>query len=156
MNTLLELIQTHCVHLGDNYPAIADFLNAPTTIENPRAGETDTATIPIAITLDKLMALVPPTEAAMLYVKMPTLITNLQQAIDADNRQWLGYLLQVVADPANGVLSAQTAASLLLVLNATETIETVQPNTIPGLSLASAAGLGFVTASQVQAALNIT
>jgi hydroxymethylpyrimidine/phosphomethylpyrimidine kinase len=59
MTTLAELIATHASDLGDNYPAIAARLNAPTTIDNPRAGETDETTAPVTITLKALLALGP-------------------------------------------------------------------------------------------------
>lgn len=154
MMTLMQLIAEHASDLGDDYPAIAALLNAPTTIANPRAGEAGEIVTPVAITLDGLMALVPPAEAAAIYAKLPNLIANLQQAIDAGNRQWLGYLLQVAADPTNGAISAQTAATLAPLLTATETVETVQPDTISGPSLAGAAGLAIVTAAQCQAVLN--
>jgi hypothetical protein len=154
MTTLAELIALYASDLADNYEAIADRLNAPTVIANPRAGETDEITTPSAITLDGLMALVPPAETAAIYAKLPALITNLQQAIDAGNRQWLGYLLQVAADPTNGAISAQTVAALTPLLTATATIATVQPGTIAGPSLAGAAGLGVVSAAQCQAVLN--
>lgn len=152
--TLRELIDQHAADLGDNYPEIAARLNATTTIANPQAGETDEITTPVPITLDGLMALVPPAEAAAIYAKLPSLIANLQQAIDAGNRQWLGYLLQVAADSTNGAISAQTVAALTPLLTATTTIETVQPDTIAGPSLADAAGLGTVTSAQCQAVLN--
>lgn len=152
--TLNDLIAQHAADLGQDYPAIADRLNALTTIANPRAGETEKITTPVAITLDSLMALVPPAEAAAIYAKLPSLITNLQQAIDAGNRQWLGYLLQVAADPTNGAISAQTVAALTPLLTAMETITVTRPDTIAGPSPAQAAGLGTVTAAQVQAACN--
>lgn len=153
MTTLRELIATHCDGLGD-YEQIAAILNAPTTIDNPNAGQTTTTETPTPITLDDVMALVPPAESAALYAKMGTLIQNLQQAIDAGNRQWLGYLLATAADPTNGAISAETAAALAPLLAATTTTTTTQPATISGPSIAAAAGLGVVTSAQIQAALN--
>ena len=157
MTTLAELAAQYPGR-KDDYPAIAEWLNAPQTIDNPREGETDTTTTetPKAITLDDVMSLVPPAESAALYAKMGTLIQNLQQAIDAGNRQWLGYLLATAADPTNGVISAETATALAPLLTATETTTTTttQPATIPAPSLASAAGLGTITSTMVQEALN--
>jgi hypothetical protein len=154
MTTLAQLIAQYPGERKDDYPEIANWLNAPTTIDNPLAGETVTTETPTPITLDDVMALVPPAESAALYARMGTLIQNLQQAIDAGNRQWLGYLLATAADPVNGAISAETAADLAPLLAATTTTTTTQPDTIPGPSLASAAGLGTITSTMVQEAMN--
>lgn len=154
MTTLAELIADYTGPRADDYEAIAAWLNAPTEIVNPAAGETVTTETPTPITLDDVMALVPPAESAALYAKMGTLIQNLQQAIDAGNRQWLGYLLATAADPINGAISAETAAALAPLLAATTTTTTTQPATIAGPSLAAAAGLGTITSAQVQAVAN--
>ena len=149
--TLAELITQHASDLGDNYPAIAERLNATTSIDNPTAGETDTTTAPVAITLKGLLALVPAAEAAKIY-GLGTFVTDLKVSIDAGDLEYMGYLLSVAV--AGGAISAGTAAKLTPLLTATETTETTQPATIVGPSLASAAGLGTVTAAQVQAVLN--
>lgn len=150
MTTLAELIVTHCANMTD-YVAIAAVLNAPTTIDNPRAGEIDETVTPVAITLKGLLALVPAAEAAKIY-GLGGFVSDLKTAIDAGDREYMGYLLSVAV--AGAAISAETAAALAPLLTATETTTTTQPATIAGLSLAQAAGLGTVTATQVQAALN--
>lgn len=157
MTTLAELIATHADALavyGDDYPQIAALLNAPTVIANPNAGEKVITTTTTPITMDAITALVPTEEAAIIYVKAPNLIANMQQAIDANNRAWLGYLLQTAASPTIGALSEDTIGKLAALLEETTTTEHTAPATMPGPSLAAAAGLSTVTAAAVQAALN--
>ncbi len=154
MTTLRELIADYDGPRADDYEAIAAWLNAPTVIDNPRAGEIGTETVAVQITMDAITAIVPPEETAIIYVKAPGLIANMQQAIDANNRGWLAYLLQTATSPVIGALSGDTITALTALLQKTVTTTTTQPPTIPGPSLAAAAGLGTVTAAQVQAALN--
>jgi len=150
--TLRELITQHAAP-GATYEQIAAKLNAPTNVVNPRAGEIETTTAPTPITMDNITAIVPPEEAAVIYVKAPGLIANMQQAIDADNRGWLAYLLQTATSPQIGALSSGTVTALTELLQATTTTET-QPATLAGPSLAQAAGFGYVTSTMVQGALN--
>ena len=151
--TLRELITQHAAP-GDTYEQIAAKLNAPTIVVNPRAGEIETTTVPTPITMDDITAIVPPEEAAIIYVKAPGLIANMQQAIDADNRGWLAYLLQTATSPEIGALSSGTVAALTELLQATTTTTETQPATLAGPSLAQAAGFGYVTSTMVQGALN--
>ena len=152
MTTLAELIAQHCADLGDNYTAIAARLNAPTTIDNPRAGETDETTTPVEITLKSVMAAVPVAEQVAIYKELPQLIPDLKAAIDGGDREYMAGLLQIAA--AAQVISGDTIAALAALLAATDTTTTVQPATIAGPSLAQAAGLGTVTSAQVQAVMN--
>ena len=149
--TLAELIALHADDLGDDYPAIAARLNAPTTIDNPAAGEKTEVTAPVAITLKMLLALVPAAEAVKIY-QLGTFVDDLNTAIDAGDREYMAYLLSVAA--AANAIGAPTIAALTELLQATVTTETVAPATIVGPSLAAAAGLPVVTSAQVQAALN--
>lgn len=152
MTTLAELIAQHCADLGDDYQAIAARLNAPTTIANPRAGEVDTATELAPITLKSIMSTVPVAEQLAIYKSIPQLIPDLKAAIDAGDREYMAGLLQIAA--ADGSISAGAIAALTELLQATVTTETVQPATVAGPSLASAAGLGTITSAQVQSVLN--
>lgn len=151
--TLKELINQHAAP-GDTYEEIAEKLNAPTSVANPRAGEIETTIVSTPITMDDITAIVPPEEAAIIYVKAPGLIANMQQAIDTNNRNWLTYLLQTAANPTIGALSSGTIAALTALLQATTTITETQPATLAGPSLAQAAGFGYVTSTMVQGALN--
>ncbi len=152
MTTLAELIARHpeIAALRQNYPAIASALNAAKTIVNPDAGQTDTTTMPVPVTLKSLLSIVPPAEAAAIYSKLPGFVDDLRVAIDSQDREYLGSLLTIAV--AGGAISAATADKLRPLLTATETVTNTAPATISGPSLAAAAGLGTVTASDVQAA----
>jgi len=150
MTTLRELIDLHCANMTD-YEQIAAILNAPTVIDNPRAGETDETVTPVAITLKGLLALVPAAEAAKIY-GLGGFVSDLKTAIDASDREYMAYLLSVAV--AGAAISAETAAALAPLLTATETTTTTQPATIAGPSLAAAAGLGTVSSAQIQSVLN--
>lgn len=152
MTTLAELIATHAADLGDDYPSIAARLNAPSSIDNPRAGETDETTTPAPITLKSVMSIVPVAEQVAIYKELPQLIPDLKAAIDGGDREYMAGLLQIAA--AAQVIGADTIAALAALLAATTTTTTVQPATIAGPSLAQAAGLGTVTSADVQAVMN--
>ena len=149
---LAQLIAQHCADLGDDYEAIAARLNVPTTIDNPNAGKVDSTTELAPITLKSVMATVPVAEQLAIYKSTPQLIPDLKAAIDAGDREYMGGLLHIAA--ADGSISAPTIAALTELLQATVTTETTQPATIPGPSLAAAAGLGTVTSAQIQQAMN--
>lgn len=144
MATLRELIAEHCPDLTD-YAAIAARLNATTSVENPVKEPT---LEPVPITLKTLLALVPATEAAKIY-GLGTFVTDLKVAIDDGDREYMGYLLSVAV--AGAAISAETAGKLAPLLTAT--VEVAPDATIAGPSLAQVAGLGKVTAAQVQQAL---
>ena len=151
MTTLRELIATHASDLGDNYPAIAARLNAPTTIDNPRAGETDTETVYPTVTLVGVLGLVPSAERVSIRQLLPGFNEDVKGAIDSGN---VGYMAGLIEDALTATaISAETAGKLAALLTPSE-VETTQPATIAGPSLASAAGLGTVTAADVQAAVN--
>jgi hypothetical protein len=128
------------------YPAIANALNEPTVIANPVEAAPDVAS---DITLKAIMAQVPPAEGAKIF-GLSGYVDNLRTAIDNDDRDYLGYLLQVAL--AAGAISAETAAKLAPMLTAT-TADPTWTATVAGPSLAAAAGLGVVTAADVQAAI---
>ncbi len=147
MATLRQVIHANpsIAALKQNYPAIADALNAPTVVANP---VTSAPQVPINITLKAVMAQVPASEGVKIF-QLSGFVDNLKTAIDQDDRDYLGYLLQVAL--AANAISAGTAAKLVPMLTATE----ADPNysaTIAGESIAAAAGLGTVTAADVQAA----
>ena len=150
MTTLAELIAQHCANLTD-YEAIAAALNAPTTIDNPRAGEKDTADVYPTVTLPQVLAAVPSAERVKIRQDLPGFSEDVKGAIDSGNRD---YMTTLIEDALTAVaISVQTAGALAAMLAPTE-VETTQPATIAGPSLAAAAGLPVVTSAQVQAALN--
>lgn len=151
MATLRELIAQHCADLGSDYPAIAARLNAPTEIDNPRAGEVETTTIYPTVTLVDVLAAVPTAERVKIRQELPGFSDDVRGAIDSGNREYMTTLIEDALTAQ--AISLQTAAALSILLAPTE-VETTQTDTIAGPSLAAAAGLGTVTAAQVQAVLN--
>jgi hypothetical protein len=143
---LKQLIDLHCADLGDDYPVIAAVLNALTVVDNP---QTEPTAAPVPITLKTLLALVPAAEAAKIYA-LGGFVADLKIAIDAGDREYMAYLLSVAV--AGAAISPETAGKLTPLLTATVAVD--PPATIAGPSLASAAGLGTVSAAQCQAVLN--
>ncbi len=147
MATLRELIAQHCADLGSDYPAIAARLNAPTSIDNPVA---EPATVPWPPTLKEIYAVIPVSEAAAIYDKAG-LSADIRNAIDSGDPEYLAMMLAIVAEL--GIISAPTIAALSALLARTQP-DPAWTATIAGPSLAQAAGLGTVTAAQVQAEMN--
>ena len=146
MTTLSELIAQHCADLTD-YEAIAARLNAPTSIPNP---VTEPPQVPHPPTLKEIYAAIPVVEAAAIYNKAG-LSADIRNAIDSGDGDYLAMMLAIVLEL--GIISAQTATALAMLLQRTQADPTWTA-TIAGPSLAQAAGLGTVTAAQVQAVLN--
>lgn len=146
MATLSELIAQHCAGMTD-YEAIAAILNAPTEIDNP---VTEAPQVPHPPTLKEIYAIIPVAEAAEIYNK-PGLSADIRNAIDSGDGEYLQMMLAIVLEL--GIISQQTATALALLLARTQP-DPAWTATIAGPSLAQAAGLGTVTAAQVQAALN--
>jgi len=132
--------------LKQDYPAIASALNAPTTVANPDAGKK--TNVPVSVTRESVMAQVPDAEAWAIYTSGPELVNDMFAAIDTQNSVWLAKLLGIASQ--SGKLSAGTLTKLQTLL--TTTTEVTAPATIPGPSIAAAAGLGIVTESQIQQA----
>ena len=148
MTTLKQLIAQHATNLGDNYQAIADKLNAPTTIVNPVAAAPQVAA---PVSLKQVMALVPAAEMVQVYKIMPQLIPDLRNAIDNNDREYMAVLLTIAA--TSTVISAATVTKLQTLLGSTVPDPTWSA-TVAGPSLAAAAGLGVITAAMVQRELN--
>ena len=146
MATLSELIAQHCADLTD-YEAIAARLNAPTTVPNPVA---EAPPVPHPPTLKEIYAIIPVAEAAAIYNK-PGLPADIRNAIDSGDPEYLAMMLAIVLEMQ--IISAQTATALAMLLQRTQP-DPAWAATIAGPSLAAAAGLGTVTAAQVQGALN--
>lgn len=147
MTTLRELIDLHCADLGDDYPAIAARLNAPTIIDNP---QTEPATVAHPPTLKEIYAAIPVAEAAAIYNK-PGLSADIRNAIDSGDADYLQMMLAIVLEMQ--IISAQTATALAMLLQRTQP-DPAWSATIAGPSIAQAAGVGAVTAAMVQAELN--
>lgn len=151
MATLRELIAQHCADLGSDYPAIAARLNAPTEIDNPRAGEVETTTVYPTVTLPDVLAVVPSAERVKIRKDLPGFSEDVKGAIDSGNRDYMTTLIEDALTAQ--AISLQTATALSILLAPTE-VESTQPDKIAGPSLAAAAGLGTVASAQVQAVLN--
>jgi hypothetical protein len=147
MTTLVELIASHASDLGDDYPAIAARLNAPSVIDNP---VTEPATVPHPPTLKEIYAVIPVAEAAAIYDKAG-LSADIRNAIDSGDPEYLQMMLAIVLEMQ--IISAQTATALALLLARTQPDPTWTAQ-IAGPSLAAAAGLGTVSAAQIQQAMN--
>lgn len=151
MTTLAELIVQYPGERKDDYPAIADWLNAPTVIDNPREGEKDTETVYPTVTLPQVLATVPSEERVKIRQLLPGFNEDVKGAIDSGN---VGYMAGLIEDALTSTaISAETAGKLAALLTPEE-VETTQPATIAGPSLASVAGLGVVTSADVQGTMN--
>ena len=144
--TLRDLIAAHASDLGDDYEAIAARLNAATTIDNPN---TTPYEVPQPPTLLEIYELVGDDTAAALY-DHATLSADIRNAIDSGNQAYMQMMMRIAIK--RGVLSVEQAQAVGELLQRTETV--TPPATIPGPSLAAAAGLGVVTSAQVQQAMN--
>ena len=155
MTTLRELIDQHAAGSAEfaalvaaqNYPEIAAVLNTPTSVENP---EKTPAQVPHPPTLKEIYAVIPVSEAAAIYSK-PGLSADIRNAIDSGDADYLNMMLAIVLEMQ--IISAQTATGLAMLLQRTQDDPTWSAE-IAGPSIAAAAGLGTVTAAQVQAAMN--
>jgi hypothetical protein len=148
MTTLAELIGSHCVDLGSDYPAIAERLNAPTSVANP---VTEAPTVAHPPTLKEIYSQIPVSEAAAIYSKAG-LSGDIRNAIDSGDPEYLAMMLAIVSEM--DLISDATVGKLATLLTRTQPDPTWTAQ-IAGPSLASAAGLGVVTAAQVQGALNV-
>lgn len=146
MATLKELIAAHAADMGDDYPAMADMLNAPTSAPNLVTEAPTVAQLP---SLKEIYATIPIAEAAQLYGH-GTLAADVRNSIDSGDPEYMGMMLAIVAQL--GIISPATAGTVGALMARTVTVE--PPATIAGPSLAQAAGLGVVTAAQVQSVLN--
>ena len=147
MTTLRELIDQNCADLGQNYPAIAARLNAPTSAPNP---QTEPAQVAAPPTLKEIYSLIPVAEAAAIYDK-PGLSADIRNAIDSHDPEYLQMMLAIVAQMQ--IISQETAGTLAALLQRTQADPTWSA-TVPGPSIAQEAGFGTITAAQVQAAMN--
>ena len=147
MTTLRELIDQHAADLGDDYPAIAARLNAPTSEANP---QTEPTQVPHPPTLKEIYSLIPVAEAAAIYNKAG-LSADIRNAIDSHDPEYLQMMLAIVAQMQ--IISQETAGTLATLLQRTQP-DPSWSDTIAGPSIAAAAGFGTITAAQVQAALN--
>ncbi len=145
--TLKELITQHCADLGDDYPAIAARLNAPTVAGNPQKTP---ATVPHPPTLDDVLSIVPSAERVEIRA-LSGYVDDVRRAIDTGNTLYMQTLIED-ALTANAI-SAETAGKLAELLQRTHP-DPAWSAQIAGPSLAAAAGLGTVTSADVQAALN--
>ena len=148
MTTLRELIMEHAADLGQNYPAIAARLNAPTSAPNPITEAPQVATPP---TLKDVLAIVTAEERLAIRKQLPGFVDDVRRAIDTADTDYMTVLIQDAL--TDNAISAQTATGLAMLLQRTQP-DPAWSETIAGPSIAAAAGLGTVTAAQVQAAMN--
>ena len=133
--------------MSGDYDLIAARLNAPTSVPNP---QTEPAQVAAPLTLKEIYSLIPVAEAAAIYDK-PGLSADIRNAIDSGDADYLNMMLAIVLEM--DIISAQTATGLAMLLQRTQD-DPSWSATIPGPSIAAAAGFGTITAAQVQAALN--
>ena len=131
---------------AQNYPAIADALNAPASTPNPVTEAPQVAQLP---TLKEIYAAIPVAEAAAIYSK-PGLSADIRNAIDSGDAEYMAMMLAIVAEMQ--LISAPTAQAIAALMARTQA-DPSWTATIAGPSLASAAGLGTITAAAVQGVL---
>ncbi len=155
MTTLAQVIKAHpeIAALRQNYPAIADALNAPgAPIPNPEAMEPIKQPVTLALVISKA------TQAELDKFYESTLnkaiLDDVKAAIDSGNPTYQAAMLGVAT--RKQLISLETAGKMQALIAGTDpALEIDDPNysaTIPGPSIASAAGLPVVTAAAVQAA----
>ncbi len=146
--TLAQLIAQHpeIAALKQNYPAIAAALNAATTGPNPDAGKKTQVNAPV--TLPAVLAVVPSAERVAIRQLLPNFNEDVKGAIDSGDE---GYMAGLIEDALTANAITTNTVTALTALLAKQT-EITAPATIAGPSLAEAAGLGTVTAANVQAA----
>lgn len=144
---LKELIARHCADLGDDYPAVAALLNAPTVIANP---QTEPATVPHPPSLDDVLAIVPSAERVKIRA-LSGYVDDVRRAIDGNNTLYMQTLIED-ALTANAISQA-TAGKLAELLQRTRP-DPAWSAQVAGPSLAQAAGLGRISSADVQAVLN--
>ncbi len=154
--TLAQLIAQHpeIAALKQNYPGIAAVLNAPTTIDNP----TPQGTVPRSISLTDVFGVIAslPNGAAEMakLQKLPDWAYNGGVAAMAERNEtsitnWLTTISAVVGFESTTSQAMAVAKAQLLAATVPDPSWTA---TIAGPSLAASAGLGTVTAANVQAA----
>lgn len=149
MATLREVIDSTPVLAGMTYPEIAAWFDTREMVANPVK---EAPTVAKPITRETILALIPPAEAWAIYAAAGTLKDDLFAAIDANNREWLTYLLGVAQ--ASGKLSAGTLAKLQGELAAT-VADPAWSETVPGAPRWQTAGLAAApSAADVQAAVH--
>jgi hypothetical protein len=161
MTTLAELIKEHAEDLGQDYPAIAERLNAPTEVANPDAGKEITVTTPRPITLLTVFGVISalPNGAAEMakLAKLPQWAYDESvKAMESRSPSSMSNWLQTVSAICGFEATTAQAMGVALqqLLPAVDTTTTTAPDTLPGPSLAAAAGLGVITPQMAQAALN--
>ncbi len=120
--------------MGQNYPAMADALNAPTEVNNPDAGKTETVTTPAPIGLSDVWAQVPSAERVAVR-NMAGFVQELRDAIAIQDRGAMAVLLEDAVTA--GAVKPATAGKLQTLLAATVSATTTQPAKIPGPPIAS-------------------
>lgn len=155
MATLAQVIKANptIAALRQNYPAIADALNAPTLVNNPDAGKKTTVTTFTPISYAEVALTVGAASRKNLR-EWGSFIPELMAAIGAEPQspQVLGILLTDAATN-NKILPAEAAALQTIITAHTTSTEVTAPAKLAtGASIAAAAGLGTITAAMVQAA----
>ena len=131
--------------LEQNYPAIADAMNARPMIDNP---VTEAPQVPKRPGIRDLFGAITPSEARALYM-IPGFRDDVQEAAEAGDR----VALQMYVAIAGEDLSQQSVAALAALMQQTED----DPNwsaQIPGQSRATVLGVAPVKAADVQEAMN--
>jgi hypothetical protein len=126
-----------------DFAGIAMLLNAPVVVANP---DKTPHQVPVTLTLKMVMADVPPAEMVKAYSMLPGFVPDVKQAIDNQDREYLGGLLLIAVTA--GAISQETAGKLQPLLTATETV--MPPATIDAPCRAAELGIGAVDPDDVQ------
>ncbi len=126
--------------LGQDYPAIANLLNARPQIPNPAAQ----SQVPKRFTLVEFLAAASSNEA-LLVMDKPVLCQYIADAVARNDRAAMGVLLGLM----EGLVSAQTRVNLAAMLAATEP-DPAWSETVAGVSRSEVLGLPIILASDVQ------
>jgi hypothetical protein len=150
--TLRALITQHCAALAaiENYPAIADALNAPTAVANPVKGAPK---VPKPLTLYDVfqaVAAAAPADLAKSKDIPDWMIDRAELAMQQEDRGAMANWLVSIGAAAGLTKAATDALAALLLLTIDDPTWTA---TVAGPSLAQTAGLGVLTPAHVQAAL---
>lgn len=131
--------------LEQNYPAIADAMNARPMIDNP---VTEAPQVPKRLGIRDLFGAITPTEARALYM-IPGFRDDVQEAAEAGDR----VALQMYVAIAGEDLSQQSVAALAVLMQQTED-DPAWSAQMPGQSRATVLGVAPVKAADVQEAMN--
>lgn len=132
---------------SQDYVAIASLLNELPLVDNP----TPRQQVPLVPSIDELYRAITPSEAVDVYKQLPTLLSDIRNALIARNTLFLESYFAISS--ASGLISNESLGKVQALLVRTQPDPTYQAK-VPGDSIAHTLGIFPVTSSQVQEALN--